>query len=361
VIAKFLDTFFRHALLLLLPPLLIPLVVGPIALYMAPIYYETWAGIWVERPTYLSYNDDWNRYNTPAQNQTGRLNELLRTRSFVLDVAKKTPLEPLTTSARGEERIAEIFGKGLLIMPNGNQLVLVRFRAENPQVSFQVVNSLIETFRDKAAADRSSQALLAISFYESRQQTAEEEFNRARDALRRYVAANPRLTSIDPAAGAAATAASRLGLPAAAIDPQLAELLRQLQVAEASLDRARNALDQAQLDASASMEGQQLGFQVVDQPRMPTTVTRERRKMVIYPVAALLVGVGISSALLVLLIMSDGTARREEELLGTARVLGAVPEIQVRDVPKKSGPDVTRRAVGFPAGMALAAPGGTKA
>jgi hypothetical protein len=360
VIARLLDTFFRHALLLLLPPVLIPLIVGPVALYLAPVYYETWAGIWVERPTYLSYNDDWNRYNTPAQNQTGRLTELLRTRSFVLDVAKKTPLEPLTATTKGEEKIADLFGKGLVIAPNGNQLVLVRFRAESPEISYQVVNSVIETFRDKAAADRSSQALLAISFYESRQQSAEEEFNKARDALRRYVAANPRLTSIDPNGGASATTASRLGLPAAAIDPQLAELLRQLQVAEAALDRARNALDQAQLDASASMEGQPLGFQVVDQPRMPTTATRERRKMVIYPVAALLVGVGVSSALLVLLIVSDGSARSEEELLGMARVLGSVPDIRVRDVPKHAGPNVTRRAVGFPAGMALA-PGGTKA
>jgi hypothetical protein len=99
----------------------------------------------------------------------------------------------------------------------------------------------------------------------------------------------------------------------------------------------------------------------VDQPRLPTNATRERRKMVIYPIAALLVGVGVSSALLVLLIMSDSTARSEEELMGMARVLGAVPDIRVRDVPKKAGPDVTRRAVGFPAGMALAAPGGTKA
>lgn len=360
MIARLLDTFFRHTLLLLLPPVLLPLIVGPVALYMAPVYYETWAGIWVERPTYLYYNDDWNRYNTPAQNQTGRLSELLRTRSFVLDVAKKTPLEPLTTSAKGEERISEIFGKGLVIVPNGSQLVLLRFRAESPQVSYQVVNALIETFRDKAAADRSSQALLAISFYESRQQAAEEEFKKARDSLRRYVAANPRLTSIDPNGGASATAASRLGLPAAAIDPQLAELLRQLQVAETALDRARTSVDQAQLDASASLEGQQLGFQVVDQPRMPTTATRERRKMLIYPLAALLVGVGVSSTILVLLIMSDGTARSEEELLGTARVLGSVPEIRVRNIPKKSGPDVTRRAIGFPAGMALAAPGGTK-
>lgn len=360
MITRLLDAFFRHALLLLAPLVLIPLVVGSVALVLAPAYYETWAGIWVERPTYLTYTDDWNRYNTPAQNQTNRLNELLRTRSFVLEVAKKTPLAPLAATPKGEERIWEVFSRGLVIAPNGSQLVLIRFRSETPDVSYQVVNALIETFKEKATADGTNQAALAISFYESRLMAAEEEFKRARDALRRYVAANPRLSTIDPDAGAAATAASRLGLPAAAIDPQLAELLRQLEVAETQLDRARTSLDQAQLNASASLEGQELGFQVVDEPRLPKTAMRERRRMLIYPVAALLVGLGISGAVLVLLVVSDGTARLEEDLLETIRVLGSVPAIRVQRVPRQAGPDVTRRAVGFVAGMALPAPDGSR-
>src|SRR5262245_20374213 len=101
----------------MLPPVLLPLIVGPIALMMAPVYYETWTGIWVERPTYLAYNDDWNRYNTPAQNQTIRLSELLRTRTFLLEVAKNTPLAPLIGTQKGEQKIAETVAKGLTITP----------------------------------------------------------------------------------------------------------------------------------------------------------------------------------------------------------------------------------------------------
>jgi uncharacterized protein involved in exopolysaccharide biosynthesis len=360
VIARFLEAFFRYKLLILLPPILLPLIVGPLAILAAPVYYETWAGIWVERPTYLSYNDDWNRYNTPAQNQSGRLNELLRTRSFLLDIAKRTPLASLAGSPKGEDRIAEVMGKGLLIFPNGAQLVLVRFRAESPQMSYRVVTALVEAFQEKAANDRANQAVLAISFYESRQKAADDQFKEANDALRRYVAANPRLTSIDPSRGASATAASRLGLPTAAIDPQLAELLRQLQVAESDLTRARTALDQATLDAEASREGQALGFQVVDAPQMPTAPIRERRRMLIYPIAALLVGLGLSATLLVLLVAGDRSVTSEAALEKTERILVSIPQFQVPRLPKKPGPDVARRAVGFVAGMALPSPDGAR-
>jgi hypothetical protein len=360
VITRFLDAFFQHKLMILLPPLLIPLIVGPIALLLAPVYYETWAGIWVDRPTYLSYNDDWNRYLTPAQNQTGRLNELLRTRSFVLEIARRTQLAPLIGTARGEDKIADILGKGLSIVPNGNQLILFRFRAESPQVSFDVANAVIDNFREKAANDRASQAALAISFYESRQQSAQDEYKQARDALRRYIAANPRLTTIDPTRGAGATTAARLGLPAAAIDPQLAELLHQLDVAEDDLNSARKSLDQARLDASASLEAQDLGFQIVDAPQMPTTATRERRKMLIYPLAALLVGLGLSGALLVLLVVGDRTAHAEEDL-PSVQVLGSVPHVKTTWIRKKTvGPESARRAVGYVAGTALPAPAGAR-
>lgn len=360
MIGKFVEAFFQHKGLILLPPIVIPLIVGPIALVMAPVYYVTWANIWVDRPTYLTYNDDWNRYNTPAQNQAGRMNELLRTRSFVVDVASKTSLAPLVGWVKGEEKIGEAFGKGLSIGPNGSQIVMVRFRAETPQLSYEVVSSLIETFREKAASDRANQAALAISFYESRQEAAQEQFKKAGDALRRYVAANPRLTSIDPSRGAGATTAARLGLPPAAIDPQLAELLRQLEVAEGDLNATRKHLDQARFDASASIEGQDLGFQIVDPPQVPAAPIRERRRMLIYPAAGLVVGLGLSGIVLLLLVLADRSAHSEADLAVPSRVVGAVPDVRLKQFRKSVGSDATRRAVGFVAGTALPAPGGAR-
>src|SRR5437764_9983007 len=102
---EFLEVFFHHKFLFLLPPLVIPVVVGALAITTAPTLYESRAGIWVDKPTYLTYSDNWNQWASPAQNQTARLTELMKTQSFVVDLAKRTSLAPLTTTPRGMDRL----------------------------------------------------------------------------------------------------------------------------------------------------------------------------------------------------------------------------------------------------------------
>ncbi|MBI4494749.1 MAG: hypothetical protein HY690_18390 [Chloroflexi bacterium] len=361
MIAKYLETFFRHTLLLLLPPVLIPLIVGPIALLTTPVFYETWAGIWVERPAYLAYSDDSANFLTPAQNQSERLGEALRTRAFLLDVANRTSLAPLVGTLKGEERVRKIVEDGLSAFTSGKHLLVLRFRAETPQLSFELNNALVEAFKDRATADRTRQAGAAISFYQARLQAAEEAYAQANEAMRRYVAANPRLTAIDPNRDLANTPASRLGLPLVATEPQLAELVQRVTLTQSDLERARAALEQAGLNASSSLEGQELVFQVVDPPQVPTTAIRERRKRLIFPAAGLLVGLGLSAILLVLLMATDRAVRSEADLGPGARVLGAVPRLQLAPSAQAAGPDVARRAIGFVAGATPPTPGGTYA
>jgi uncharacterized protein involved in exopolysaccharide biosynthesis len=358
VIEKLLETLFRHKLLILLPPVLIPLIVGPIALLTVPVYYETWTGVWVERSTYLSYSDGWNQYMTPAQNQANRLTELLRTRAFLRDVAAQTSLASLLASPVGEQRAQTMIERGISVMTSGSHLLVIRFRGESPQLSFQAINAVVETFKERTANDRLNQAGLAISFYESRLQAAEEEYSKTNGALSRYVAGNPRLTALDPERGAGGSTAARLGLPPMAIDPQLGGLLRGVEQQQAAVDRARTSLDQARLESAAALEGHELGFQVVDPARPPTAPSRELRKRLIFPAAAVVVGLGLSAALLVLLVAADRTVRSPADLPPSIRVAGVVPRL--RRIPGASGPDAVRQAIGFPAGTALPEPRGAK-
>src|SRR5438105_6481990 len=155
---KLLDTFFRHKLLLLLPPFLITLIVAPITIVTAPVYYETWTGVWVDKPTYLPSANDWNQWLSPAQNQAGSLNELLHTQSFVTDVAKRTSLAPLVTSAAGIDRLQALMSDGLTVYPSGTHLLMLRFRASSPQIAFQVLNGIVDSFRDSVTNQSTSQA-----------------------------------------------------------------------------------------------------------------------------------------------------------------------------------------------------------
>ena len=80
---KFLEAFFRNKRLLLLPPLLIPLIVGTVSVLTTPPYYEGWTAVWLSQPTYLAATDQDNRFLSPAQNQANRMGELLKTQSFL--------------------------------------------------------------------------------------------------------------------------------------------------------------------------------------------------------------------------------------------------------------------------------------
>src|SRR5207248_1433330 len=105
-----------------------------------------------------------------------------------------------------------------------------------------------------------------------------------------------------------------------ATDPQLSELMRQSDTGQREVDRLSGLLEQARLQISASIEGQELGFQMVDNAQLPLSPTRERKKALLYPVAGLVVGVILSATILVLLVALDGATRSETDLVARGRV-----------------------------------------
>src|SRR6266852_4325915 len=166
MIEKALEAFFRHLLLIVLPAIVIPLDVTAWVLSTPP-QYEAQAGIWVERPAYLSYSgDELTRYLPPATVQRNRLVELMRTRSFMSDVIGKTPLQALLRDQGGEVTLDQIFGRDFEVNQNGDHLLVIRFRAEERDTALDVVNSVLDQFRARASEDRRSQAQLAITFYQ---------------------------------------------------------------------------------------------------------------------------------------------------------------------------------------------------
>ena len=353
MIERLFEALFRHKLLLLTPPLLIPLIVAPIALMTAPSYFESVAGIWVERPTYLTYRSDDLSMLTPAQNQAARLNEVMKTKSFLGDVAGRTSLvSMLGTSSEG--RALETVARNTIVNTAGPHLLLLSARTNSPALSYQLVTAVVEGFKEKAASDRIEQAEVAIAFYESRLKGLEDALGKSNEALRRYVAvSNQRLSAVDSAAGASA----RVGLPAAAADPQLSQLMRQVDLEQRDMESMRTSLERARLDVSAALEGQELGFQVMDQAQLAPRQIVERRRALVFPLAGALVGLMLSATLVVLLLAFDRSAHSEADLVSNYRVLGAIPHLRAPGGPVRGYSQGTRRAVGYVAG-ALPAPTG---
>jgi uncharacterized protein involved in exopolysaccharide biosynthesis len=359
VIARFVETFFRHKLLILLPLFVTPLVVMPFAFLLVKPYYETSAGVWAERPAYVPVTDESSRYVTPAQFQQARLNELLQTRSFLEDVARRTSLAPMLNTDQGREDVVVYLQRAIYPLPSGNKLLGIRVRADDPDLAMEIINATLTTFRERAANDRATQSSSAIAFYEGQLQNASDERDKAQDAVRRYLAANPRLSSDAAAlAGSGSNSSSstaRVPVPVSALDPQLSELTKRLDASEREVDRLRGLAEQARFDASAAIDGSDSSLQVVDAPIYPTHAERERRRFLIFPAAAIAIGGLVSALLLICLTATDRSVRSSADLRNVGRVIGVVPRMGLRRLPRRAGPDTTRRAIAFVAGTTLPA------
>src|SRR5215208_3530433 len=150
--------------------------------------------------------------------------------------------------------------------------------------------------------------------------------------MRRYLTSNPRLTAGDPAG----SSSSRPNLPAAALDPQLSELTRALENDERDAQRVRDLLEQARFEASAALDGGDSSLQVLDPPVFPNRAQRERRRLLIFPAAAVATGGLISALLLVSLTASDRSVRSTADVSAMGRVIGVVPRMGLRRLPRKA-------------------------
>jgi len=353
VIARFIETFFRHKLLILLPLFITPLVVMPFAFLLVNPYYEATAGVWVDRPAYLPNTDESSRYVTPAQFQQARLQELLQTRSFVEEIAKRTSLAPLLGTPQGREDVGIYLGRAISPLPSGNKLLGIRVRADDPDLTMEIINATLSTFRERAQTERVTQATSSLAFYESQMKIADDERTKAQDAMRRYVASNPRLGA--DTSSQSSPNSLRANLPTAALDPQLADLTKRLADAERESDRLRTMVEQARFDASASVDSADSSLQIVDPPVYPTKSQRERRRFLIFPSAAIAIGGLISALLLIALTATDRSVRSSADLRNVGRVIGVVPRMGLRKLPRRAGPETTRRAIAFVAGTTMPA------
>jgi uncharacterized protein involved in exopolysaccharide biosynthesis len=354
MIRKLLEALFRYKWLILLPPIVIPAVVTPIALATAPVYYESVVGIWVDQPTYLAVKDPTTQYTSPAAAQTSALTEMLHTRTFDLDVASRTPLASVASSRGGDARIQDLFDKGILVAPSGSHLVVLKARAPTGQLAAQIAQAVVDAYQDQTSSQQLDQSGVAISFYQTQLQSAQDQLSRSSQELSQYATA----MGYDGSADATVGPAQNGTLSASALDPKFAQLQSSVNFAQQQVDQARTSLQQAQLASAAAVQGGQVGFQVIDPPQVPTAPASNSKSVVVFAVASLVVGFGLSGMLLVLLVAGDRSIRRDADLASSFPVLGVVPQLSMKRAPKFARRTTTRRAIGFVAGTALPAPRG---
>lgn len=329
MVKRVLEQLFAHKLLVVLPVLIIPLAALVVALQTPPMYQAT-ANIWVERAPYVTYQNDLDRYAQPADIQAKRVIELLRTRTFVNAVVARSPL-PRTAGASTDDLAASVGSMEVTV--GGSHLLVLRASSATAVVAFAAVSGLIDAYKERAAKETIAQATLAQTFYEDRLQEAQAQLDKSTGELQTYIAEHP-------------VAAPRPGAVVAAPDLELAQLSRRVDLDGADVERIRATVEQSRRDGAAAQAGQEIGFQVVDEPLVPTGARRELRKTLVLPAVGLVAGIALSGAVLTLLVAADRAIRFPSDLGGRGQVIGLVPAYTA----KRTGSNGLRRSVGFVAG-----------
>jgi uncharacterized protein involved in exopolysaccharide biosynthesis len=339
---RYLETFYRHRRLLLVPVVLI-LVVTAVVLKSQPPSYVSTARLWVQPQTPLvPQNSAYNPYLTPAQNEAADLTELLGTEYFSNRVARSGPLyrylasrpvvpsllsrleahlglggqrTHLPTRAEIDATAYSLISKQVQAVAAGPQIVEVTFTFTDPVVAAGTAEAVVQEFIAQSLATQRAQETTAVAFYQQQVKQAQSDLAAADARVNAYLDAHPDERNITV-------------IP----DARLTQLQRADDDAQQQYQDVLDKLNQAEIDQQALNAPGASGFQILDPAQVPTSPTLSKTRLV----EALGAGFGFGLLVLILglvvLTLADTTVRHPEDLEQALDLVavGTVPELAPR-------------------------------
>jgi uncharacterized protein involved in exopolysaccharide biosynthesis len=330
---RYLETFYRHRLLVLMP-LFLALAISVSFALAQPRTYESSARIWFYGSNFILAGQS----NTGvADQQAAVLRELLDSRSFCAEIGRRGPLANYleaaaavpssflnrlaakfglsgwsATSGPVDDSVYAILRRTVKVGASGPQVVAITFDAPSPEVATGTVQALVDQFSDEILANRRTQAQVVVDFFDQQVKAQADAVAAADASLRKYLAAHPLSRTSGPDA-----------------DVTLIALQRTADQARRQYDQSLPELDQAKLDLAAQQQAGGAGFRLIDPPSLPGRPTRLLSVLLRPAVAGLSAGLFLAAISLLALTAADSSLRRADEArraLGL-RLVGEIPRI----------------------------------
>jgi uncharacterized protein involved in exopolysaccharide biosynthesis len=290
---RLLHTFRRHWKLLSVPLLVVPVI----ALWMvlgSPARYEASATLWLDTPppdnSSVTHPDP--AQTTQAAQAQSLLYELLRTNHFRLRVAGRGPLEQylrsnppagwsptallrkLRRQPAFDRQIEEALAGHVATMPEGPQILTIKFQSEDPDVAAGSLQALVDEFQAERASLTALRARGSVAYFEQQLESARLSEQAIIDQTAEYRRQHP---------------------SAGSTDPMLSALREAQQAAAAAVVDATNALHRASVTvANPSVDPSTL--RVLDAPTVPPGPIRGRKALVLAVVGGLFAGAVVAFA-----------------------------------------------------------------
>jgi uncharacterized protein involved in exopolysaccharide biosynthesis len=324
VVLRLLDTFFRHFWLYLLPVVALG-AVGVWAATSTQDSYQSFGTMRIETNALVGeltgiQSDPGFGWLTPAAATSEAFNALLRTETFVDDVASAARLEEAIEN--GTITTAEIRGS-LAIYPDGARLVKVQASNRQPDVTYRLANAAMAAYIRAVVENEASDSRVAVEFLQQKLPDYRAAVAAAEKAFRTWLAEHP-----PPEDGSERPEDElvEVGRLQGAIDS------RQLRLTE-----AQQNIEQAELAVEQSSAEVEQRLQVIDPPQEPTAPQPKMKKAVMTVAMALVVGCFLAVAGVVIGTILDRTIRFPgdvKERLGV-RMLAVVPRTRLTPAMRK--------------------------
>jgi len=322
LIYRFLETYYRHRWLYLIPIVLMIAAAGVFFTISKPKYIAR-GSIYVQTESFLSAlnsvtasNNSW--WATPAQTVIGDMNELIKTDAFIRAVIYQTDLEEKMDDGSSvvSETISEV-RDSIWIVALGDNQIQINASHEDAKIAYQIANSVLSSFVQWQVNAQRTEGEAAQAFFADLIKVYEADLEKARSKLLTYLQENP------PPLRGNRTEIQQL---------EIERLQGDVEIARSRYTSALEKEENARL-ALAQIEGDtRQSYTIIDAPLLPEKPEVSRKELAIQAAIFLLSGVILSIAAVAGNMILDRTFRFPIDVFyGThLPVLAMIPDTTVR-------------------------------
>ena len=336
---RYLETFYRHPLFVV-APLAICLVISLGIVAVQPRSFASTAKLWVDRPL-LATSAPTNIYQTPADEETAVLQELVKSRSFGILAANRGTLpadlqheqllsahDPVNralsllpgqhssgaplTQDQLDDLVFQTISHDTTVVASGPNIVTVTFQYGNAAVAAATTQAIIDQYVDEELIGRRAEAKAAVDFYAGQVAAARVDLSAADNKVLNYLDAHPEQR-----------------LPTAIPDASVMQLKLDDDEARQRYQGLQAKLDDAQLQAAIVQQSAPNGFRLIDPPLAPNAPISRVKLLLEGGGAGLGAGLMLSVLCLIALTLMDTSIRSAQDVEASIgyRLVGVVPKI----------------------------------
>lgn len=311
---SYIETFFRHRVLLILP--LVGFLVGTVFAFIQPREFSAISSVWIDTPVPAGSSVGSGGSTPPSTGQSVLLTQYLATRTFLTAVAENSPVSEKFKQAGPDEADAILakLAKSVSVSTPGPQLMTVSVTSKSAREATGTAEALLAQFERFQMTDMHRQAQSQADYDKSQLDSAAAALKDAEHQL-------------DQVRGSSSGRAN---------DPAAAAAVAAVELAQKAYADAATAYGNSSRALAASGS---TGLRVLDKPDRAYPQARKKTVLVIGAVGGMMAGATLSLLALLVLMARDKTLRDEHDAARALSldVVGAVP-LTRHEVPDDAAP-----------------------